>query len=219
MLQQPTANDPQWHGTCSIDLVMGQERIAVTVWGDRISPVLDVSNRALLLTVQDGGTSDYVELALPDGGSAKFSVLAGRGVRTILCGAVSGALAEQAAAFGLQLIAFLAGEVEQVVAAYVAGQLPQPSLAMPGCRGWRRGRRSGRCRSGFPTTGLEGVMPQGDGTGSQGKGPGTGRGQRPCQGGPKPGATRPGGGTGRGGGAGQQQGKGKGPGRGAGPQK
>jgi len=77
---------------------MGQERIAVTVWGERISPVLDVSSRALLLTVQDGQTGDRTELKLPDAGGAKLAALSSQGIQTVLCGAVSQAVAEQAAA-------------------------------------------------------------------------------------------------------------------------
>jgi predicted Fe-Mo cluster-binding NifX family protein len=127
---------------------MGQDRIAVTVWGERVSPVLDVSSRALLLTLQDGQAGERTELELPEAGDAKLAALSNRGVRTLLCGAVSRSVAEQAAAFGLRLVPFLAGEVEQVIAAYLAGQLPQPSLSMPGCHGRQHGRRSRRCRRG-----------------------------------------------------------------------
>lgn len=58
---------------------MGQERIAVTVWRGRMSPVLDVSTRALLLTVEDGRVLDRAELDLPETGGAKLAALANRG--------------------------------------------------------------------------------------------------------------------------------------------
>lgn len=122
----------------------------MTVWGGRVSPVLDVSSRALVLTVLDGRVSERTDLALPEPGSAKLAALAGRGVRTLLCGAVSRAIAFQVEAFGLKLVPFLAGDVEEVIAAYLAGQLPSPALSMPGCHGRRHGQMGRRCRRGRP---------------------------------------------------------------------
>lgn len=198
---------------------MGQERIAVTVWGGRVSPVLDVSTRALLLTVEDGQTLDRAELELPATGGAKLAALSNRGVGTLLCGAVSRLMAQQATAFGLRLVPFLAGAVEEVVAAYLAGRLPHPSLSMPGCRGWRPGHMGHRCRRGRMAEREEDVMPRGDGTGPRGEGPGTGRGQGPCGGGQGPRSPQPGGGQGRPPRQGRGGGQGKGPGRGPGPQR
>jgi len=135
----------------------GQERIAVTVCGGRISPVLDVSTRAIVLGVQDGQLTDRSELELPPAAVTKLAILADRGIRTLLCGAVSRGMAQQAASFGLRLVPFLAGEVEDVVAAYLTGHLPDPEFAMPGCQGRRRRRGTGRCRRGRPVTEREGV--------------------------------------------------------------
>lgn len=126
--------------------MQGQERIAVTVWGGRISPVLDVSTRAIVLGVQGGRLTDRSELELPPAAMTKLAILADRGIGTLLCGAVSWGVARQADSFGLRLVPFLAGDVEDVIAAYLTGHLPHPDYAMPGCQGrWRR-RRTGRCR-------------------------------------------------------------------------
>jgi hypothetical protein len=164
--------------------LMGEERIAVTVWEKRISPVFDVSRRALVLTVEDGREMGREELILPDGGAdAKLAVLRGHRVGTLLCGAVSRPVALHAAAMGFRLLAFLAGDAEQIIAAHLGGRLPSGLFLMPGCGG-RRGRRGNRSRSweiGNWERGIE--MPSGDGTGPQGKGPGSGRGLGPCGGG------------------------------------
>jgi len=127
----------------------------VTVWGGRVSPVFDVSGRAVLLTVEDGRASDHADVELPEEGRAKLATLSSRGVRTLLCGAVSRAMAQQAGAFGLRLVPFLAGTVEEVVSAYLAGRLPHPTFAMPGCHGRWRGRMGRRCRRGQPAAGKE----------------------------------------------------------------
>lgn len=136
---------------CGIELarcagMMGQECFAVTVWGGRVSPVLDVSTRAILLTVEDGHLIHRVEVKLPEPATAKLAALVDHGVRTLLCGAVSRTLAQQAASFGLQLVPFLAGDMNDVIAGHMAGRLRSPEFAMPGCRGRWRGRGRGPCR-------------------------------------------------------------------------
>jgi len=197
----------------------------VTVWEERISPVFDVSRRALLLTVEDGREVGREELVLPDGGAdAKLTVLRGHRVGTLLCGAVSRPVALHAAAMGLRLLAFLAGDAEQIIAAHLGGRLPSGLFLMPGCGG-RRGRRGNRSRSWVVANWERRTeMPSGDGTGPQGKGPGTGRGLGPCGGGnrssgrgPRVGrdpGSRGGGGGGSGKGAGQGRGQGGNPPRG-----
>jgi hypothetical protein len=122
---------------------MGDETIAVTIWGERVSPLLDVARRALILTVRDGAVAGRVEAELPAGpGEAKLAALAARSVRVLLCGAVSRPLAERAAALGLHVVSFLAGDAEAVVAAHLRGELPSDAFAMPGRR-LRRRRRAG----------------------------------------------------------------------------
>lgn len=199
--------------------MMVEERIAVTVWENRISPVFDVSRRALLLTIEDRREVGREELALPDGGAdAKLAVLRGHRVGTLLCGAVSQSAALHAAATGIRLLAFLAGDAEEIIAAHLGGRLPSGLFVMPGCRG-RRGQLGDRSRSWVVADWERRTeMPKADGTGPQGKGPGTGRGLGPCGGGKPSGGRGPGsgknpgsrGGGGRGSGKGADQGRGQG---------
>jgi predicted Fe-Mo cluster-binding NifX family protein len=120
---------------------VAEERVAVTVWGRRISPLFDVSQRALLLTIRRGQPTEQEEVTLPGGsGEAKLAFIRNQGVDTLLCGAVSQALAARAATLGLRMIPFLAGQVADVLSAYVLGQLPKEELTMPGCHAdgaWR----------------------------------------------------------------------------------
>jgi hypothetical protein len=65
---------------------------------------------------------------------------------------VSQALAEMVVARGIRLIPFVAGETGEVAAAFAAGSLPSPAMAMPGCCGRRlrfqHGRGGRGCRRG-----------------------------------------------------------------------
>jgi predicted Fe-Mo cluster-binding NifX family protein len=127
-------------------------KLAVAAWGNRISPVLDVSHQVLLLEVVGGKVLARERRELPGGGAAERAEWLGAlGVEELICGAVSRPLAEMIAARGIRLVAFVAGETEKVVAAHLAGDLPKPSLTMPGCCGrrWRFGGGRGRgCRRG-----------------------------------------------------------------------
>jgi predicted Fe-Mo cluster-binding NifX family protein len=123
------------------DMSVAGERIAVTVWGERISPLLDVAQRALLLTTREGQVIERAEVTLlRGGGGTKLAAIRDLRADTALCGAVSRGLAQHAAALGLRLVPFLAGEVAEVVAAYLAGQLPREELTMPG---WHAGKQVG----------------------------------------------------------------------------
>jgi predicted Fe-Mo cluster-binding NifX family protein len=213
-------------------------RIALSAWNGRIAPVFDVSRHILLIDIEDGAVvARQEETCEGDDPVLKSRRLAERGPRILICGAVSRAMACALAAYGIQTIPFVAGDVEEILAAFQAGTLPSPSTMMPGCCG-RRGRfRGGR---GEPERDEEPnawrwTMPQGDGTGPTGMGPGTGptgmgpgtgrrRGRCRYQGAPNtdvPPAPDsgfgPGGGAGRGFGFGRGgRGRGLGPGRGLG---
>lgn len=62
----------------------------------------------------------------------KVSRLGELGITTLICGAVSLPLAQWIAARGIRLIPFVAGRVEEIVEAFLAGALPNPALTLPG---------------------------------------------------------------------------------------
>ena len=116
--------------------------VALTVWNGRISPVCDVARQLLILELEGGKEIARREERL-DGADCWQ-----RGARleelkpdTLICGAISGPLAKLLTAKGIQVITFISGTVEEVLAAYMNGTLLKPAFAMPGCCG-----RSGRFR-------------------------------------------------------------------------
>ena len=127
---------------------MGHERMRVVLatWNGRISPVLDVARQVLLLDVEGGRVVARREETLPGTEpEAQAGRLASLTPHTLICGAVSRPMADLLAATKMRVIPFTAGAVEDVVAAWLAGELPSAVLAMPGCCGRRRG-----CRGGSP---------------------------------------------------------------------
>ena len=125
-------------------------KIAIPVWQGRVSPVFDSSRRILLLETENGCVLARSEAQiggeLPQERARRLSEL---GVKVLVCGAVSRLLAEQVAMVGIRLIPFIAGEVEEILRAYLEERLPSAEFLMPGCCGQHRRKRGGK-RCGCP---------------------------------------------------------------------
>lgn len=109
-------------------------RIALAVWNGRISPVFDVARRVLIVDIAAGEVTGSQEADMPDEDFAgKAVTLAGLGVETLICGAISRACSGVLEAHGIRPIGFVAGEIESVLAAYLQGRLDRRAYRMPGC--------------------------------------------------------------------------------------
>lgn len=126
-------------------------RIGIATHEGRVSPVLDVAQRLLVLEVDGGAGPARHEVALVG------KTLAGRvhdiqaaAVDVLICGAVSCPLEAALAAAGVQVVPQVCGDVDDVLDAYLAGRLTSSAFLMPGCCGRRRHRagRGGRGRFG-----------------------------------------------------------------------
>ena len=121
------------------------ERIALTTWQGRISPVFDGARTAVIIDVDQGNETNRREITLnaPDPVS-RAEELADLGVRLLICGAISAPFSAALESRNIRLIPFVSGEIRQVIASYLKGvQLPL-RFGMPGCGGHRR--RQGKQR-------------------------------------------------------------------------
>ncbi|MDJ0831383.1 MAG: NifB/NifX family molybdenum-iron cluster-binding protein [Desulfobacterales bacterium] len=126
-------------------------RIAISIWNARIAPVFDVSRQLMLADVENGIlVARRVEHFAGDQPVHKTTKLSELNVQVLICGAISQPLAEVLSIYGVVIIPFIAGDVEEVLMAYLGGKLPHPSFAMPGCCRRRRGNTniSNRGKSG-----------------------------------------------------------------------
>lgn len=126
-------------------------KVALTVWEGRISPVFDVSRQLLLYEVEfaQAGSEQRAVFASEEAES-RIEQLSSLGVSVLICGAISEPLQAALHRRGVEVIGFIAGEVTDVISAYVRGALPNDALLMPGCRSaqrkspprwqWRRSR-------------------------------------------------------------------------------
>jgi predicted Fe-Mo cluster-binding NifX family protein len=121
-------------------------KLAIPVWQGRISPVFDVAGQLLLVELTDGREvarqEQMVDETSADERSRKLAEL---GVETLICAGISQSLETGLADRGIRVIARICGNVEDVLAAFVARRLREERFAMPGCCGQRRRRHSGGC--------------------------------------------------------------------------
>jgi len=127
-------------------------KIAIPVWKGYVSNVFDFAGTLLLVEIENGEVASRSEIPL-----GSFSLLQraeklkSLEVDVVVCGAISQALANMVAASGIQLLPYVTGGVDEILQAYLKGQLVQPRFAMPGCwpgarKGFGRRRGGGRRR-------------------------------------------------------------------------
>ncbi len=108
--------------------------VAITVWNKRISPVFDVARRIVVIEIEDGNIinrkTDVFSSDQPMHKAAKLVELC---IHTLICGAISKSHAGIISTYGIHTIPFIAGDIEEVILAHLAGKLPNPVLQMPGC--------------------------------------------------------------------------------------
>ena len=124
-------------------------KIAVPVWQDNVSSVLDFANKLLLVELEDGLEIGRNEIVFAEQSSPERAAkLRQLGVNVIICGAISRPLAYTLSSSGIDVLPFVTGSTEKILTAYKTGNLSLPQYALPGCwKGARRGfgRRKGRC--------------------------------------------------------------------------
>ncbi|MBU4459695.1 MAG: hypothetical protein KJ579_03930 [Verrucomicrobia bacterium] len=133
--------------------------MALTTWNGRISPVLDVARQVLLIEMRKDRVTARREESLPGTDpQSQAARLTALGLDTLICGAVSQPMADLLASANIRVVPFTAGQVEDVLTAWLAGRLPDPALSMPGCCGRRR-RRHGPGTGGRDGRGRAPVLP------------------------------------------------------------
>ena len=110
-------------------------KIAIPIWEDRVSPVLDTASRLLIVEVVDQKEASRFETYLDEQDLSRRCVrIRGLEVDTLICGAISRPFLRMLAASGVDIIPGISGHPEEVLDAYLQGTLFHPRFLMPGCR-------------------------------------------------------------------------------------
>jgi predicted Fe-Mo cluster-binding NifX family protein len=109
-------------------------KLALTVWENRISPVFDCAQTLLVVDVSgDMAAGKHLEPFHYESPFDRATKLSELGVKVLICGAVSDSFANIIETYGIRIIPFVAGAVDEVLDAYLAGGLCDIKFRMPGC--------------------------------------------------------------------------------------
>lgn len=118
----------------------------------RVSPVLDVAGRLLVVEVEAGREVERREepLAVASMG-ARVEAIRKLGIAVLICGAVSWPLEAALVANGVKVVSQICGPLDGVLATFLSGRLSEGAYLMPGCCGRRRqqGGRGAGARRGW----------------------------------------------------------------------
>ena len=135
-----------WSFSCQSFDVNGHQgtqpaRAAFPHWNGRLAPVFDTARRMLVVSISSAGVM-RTDQPLVEGAPACCAVqLVEAGIEVLVCGAISRSLHELITARGITVQPFLAGDLQEVVACWLAGRLGDDTFVMPGCRRRLRGVR------------------------------------------------------------------------------
>ena len=120
--------------------------VAIPVWNDQVSTTFDFAERLVVLETEVGREISRREIQL-DGDSVerKARKIRDMAVQVVLCGAISQAFARAVARTGIEIIPYVTGPIDDVLAAYLCGRLAEPRFLQPGCRPGARRKWTHRC--------------------------------------------------------------------------
>ncbi len=108
-------------------------KLAVTVWGNRISPVFDAASTLLVAEITDKKISGQYYTAFdPQSPTDLIHTLKKNHVTTLVCGAISKTPARLILDQHIHLIPFVTGNVRQFLDSFALNQTVEKKYRMPG---------------------------------------------------------------------------------------
>lgn len=151
-------------------------RTAFSCWDNRIAPVFDTARSIHVVDSESGRIAGETRETLPESLSVQKALrLAELGIDCLVCGAISRSQYALISAYGIRVVPFVAGDLNDIIHAWITGSLDLEVFAMPGCCGRKRGwfedaikddyRRGDSMNRGRPGKGVRGRGGRGDGGG------------------------------------------------------
>ena len=109
-------------------------KIAVTIWGNRVSPVFDAAKQLLLADIQKQTITNKQYLSFdPESIDDLIRLLKKKQVNTLICGAITSRPTELITENGIKLISFVSGEALELIDAIAKNIDIEKIYMMPGC--------------------------------------------------------------------------------------
>ena len=118
-------------------------RIAIPIWGERISPVFDTASNLLIVEIEDQREISRFVICLDERQLPRRCYrIKALEVDILICGAISRPFSSMLTASGIKVISWISGRIEEVLQVYLTGTPFHPGLLMPGCKRNRFMRRN-----------------------------------------------------------------------------
>lgn len=120
-------------------------KAAIPTFENRISPLFDTAQHLVLVDVENARELRRAEHSLSEAELvSRARRVAGLGVDVLICGAISCELKNLLQSAGVEVMPQICGPVEDILAAFISGELADTSFLMPGHRKFRRQQESRR---------------------------------------------------------------------------
>jgi predicted Fe-Mo cluster-binding NifX family protein len=114
-------------------------RIAIPVWGENVSPVFDTALKLLVVEIEGNREESRFLYYIDENDlTQKCHRIRKLDLDTLICGAVSQTFLQMLTGSGLDVIQEISGPAEEVLKAYLRGNIYQRKFLMPGCKKYRR---------------------------------------------------------------------------------
>jgi predicted Fe-Mo cluster-binding NifX family protein len=108
-------------------------KIAIPVWENKVSPVLDTASRLLVVELKEGGERSRFEIYLDERDLTRRCIrIQGLGIDTLICGAVTRYFSDMLTTSGINIVPGFSGPPDEVLDACFEGKLGQGEFLMPG---------------------------------------------------------------------------------------
>ena len=108
-------------------------KIAITVWGNRISPVYDCAKTLMITQIENGKIVGQVSEGFnPKNSTQIASILNNLEINILICGAITESQSKTIERDGIKLISFVSGNAEKVLLSYIKEPLLIVDFLMPG---------------------------------------------------------------------------------------
>jgi len=107
-------------------------KIAIPIWNNYVSDVFDLTDQFLLVEIENNNDISRSQVLLKNKSLSRLlGQLKNLEVDVLICGAISRALAKKATTLGIQVLPYVTGSIDDVIQAYLSGELMKSKFTMP----------------------------------------------------------------------------------------
>jgi len=117
-------------------------RLAIPEFQSRVSPVFDLCTRVLIIDIENQRVVTRNKIFL-EGFSLheRLNILLKSHASTVICAGISDLFHTMLKRADIRMVTGIAGEIDQIVTAYIGGDLDDPRFQMPGHKDTHAGSR------------------------------------------------------------------------------